>query len=337
LTVLRVACLGAGYFSQFHLGSWQRIARVDLVAICDLDLTKARVARVPAFTDLTTMLEQTKPDLLDVILPPAGHAAAIRTAVAGGIKKIICQKPFCTSLEEAQQMVALADAAGCTLIIHENFRFQPWYRFIKARLDEGRIGQIIQATFRLRPGDGQGQDAYLDRQPYFRDMPRLLIHETGVHYVDVFRYLLGNPTHVYADLRKVNPVIAGEDAGIVVFEHASGARSILDGNRCLDHGADNTRRTMGEGLFEGTKGTLTLTGDGAVTLRAFGDVNGQVILPPDTHAGFGGDCTHALQSHVVAGVLDGATLENLAADYLHVITAEKAIYAAASDARKVAI
>jgi predicted dehydrogenase len=335
--MLRVACLGAGYFSQFHVGSWRRITRVDLVGVCDLDLASAQASGVQGFADLDDMLAKVEPDLLDVILPPAGHAAAIKTAVAAGIKTIICQKPFCTSLEEAQQMVALADAASCTLIIHENFRFQPWYRFIKAQLDEGRIGQVIQATFRLRPGDGQGSDAYLDRQPYFREMPELLIHETGVHYVDVFRFLLGNATHVYADLRRVNPVIIGEDAGIVVFEPPDGVRSMLDGNRCLDHAADNTRRTMGEGLIEGTKGTLTLTGDGAVTFRAFGDVAGQVILAANTHDGFGGDCTHALQSHVVAGILDGDAVENLAADYLHVIEAEKAIYAAARDARKVAI
>ena len=42
-------------------------------------------------------------------------------------------------------------------------------------------------------------------------MPRLLIHETGVHYIDTFRYLFGTPTAVHADLRRCNPVIAGED------------------------------------------------------------------------------------------------------------------------------
>ena len=334
---LRVACLGAGYFSQFHIGSWQRMARVDLVGVCDLDLRKAKATGAHGFSDLGTMLEQTKPDLLDIILPPDGHADAIKMALAAGVRTIICQKPFCTSLKEAQQMTELADAAGTTLVIHEKFRFQPWYRFIKTQLDAGLIGEVLQATFRLRPGDGQGTDAYLDRQPYFRAMPQLLIHETGVHFVDVFRYLLGNATHVYADLRRVNPVIAGEDAGIVVFEHAHGVRAILDGNRCLDHAADNTRRTMGEGLIEGTKGTITLTGDGAVVFRAFWEIEGRIILAADTHQGFGGDCTHALQSHVVRGVLDGAQLENLAADYVHVIIAKQAIYRSAQDAQKVAI
>lgn len=324
----RVACVGAGYFSQFHIGSWQRMERATLVGVCDRDLSRAqdRAEDTPAFDDITTMLETVKPDLLDIILPPPGHAEAVRAGVAAGVQAIICQKPFCQTLAEAEQMTALAADAGIPLIIHENFRFQPWFRFIKKVLDAGKIGEVLQLTFRLRPGDGQGYDAYLDRQPAFRDMPRLLIHETGVHYVDTFSYLLGPPSHVYADLRQVNPVLKGEDAGYVLFDFPSGARALLDGNRNADHQAENTRCTMGEGLIEGTDGTLTLTGDGAVRFRAFGSLEQETVLPPDTHIGFGGDCTHALQSHVISGLLGHETLENIAADYLRVIRIEEAIY-----------
>ena len=52
-------------------------------------------------------------------------------------------------------------------------------------------------------------------------------------------------------------------------DHPGGARALFDGNRSLDHAADNLRRTMGEALIEGNGGTLTLTGDGAVLLRGF--------------------------------------------------------------------
>jgi len=44
-------------------------------------------------------------------------------------------------------------------------------------VDAGRIGMPLHVTFRLRPGDGQGPQAYLARQPYFQNMPRFLIHE----------------------------------------------------------------------------------------------------------------------------------------------------------------
>ncbi|MEO0744941.1 MAG: Gfo/Idh/MocA family oxidoreductase, partial [Pseudomonadota bacterium] len=259
---IRVACAGAGYFSQFHFGSWARMDGVDVVGACDRDIARAKATGVRAFSDLAEMLRDTTPDLLDIILPPPAHADTVRAALAAGITWIICQKPFCRDLDEARAITQEAEAAGATLIIHENFRFQPWYRAIKAQIDAGTIGTVLNATFRLRPGDGQGPRAYLDRQPYFQQMPRFLVHETAVHWIDTFQYLFGPVGSVYADLRRINPVIAGEDAGHVVFDHDSGVRALFDGNRLLDHAADNTRRTMGEALIEGTGGTLTLTGDG---------------------------------------------------------------------------
>lgn len=222
-------------------------------------------------------------------------------------------------------------------MIHENFRFQPWYRAIAAELQAGRLGHVQQATFRLRPGDGQGPEAYLDRQPYFREMPRFLIHETAVHWVDTFRYLFGTPKAVYADLRRLNPAIQGEDAGFVLFDHPAGVRALFDGNRHLDHAADNQRRTMGEALIEGTKGSLRLDGDGSLHLRAFGTQETTELLPPNRWQGFGGDCVHALQCHVVAGLRHGAPLENLGADYLQVIEIEHAIYASAEAGRKITL
>lgn len=333
---VRVACLGAGYFSQFHYGSWTRMDGATLVGSCDTDLNRAEATGLPAFDTLEAMLDATTPDLLDIILPPPAHANAIRTALAADIRWIICQKPFCLDINEAQQIVAEAEAAGATLIVHENFRFQPWYRAIKSELDAGSIGEVLNATFRLRPGDGQGPRAYLDRQPYFQQMPRFLIHETAVHWVDTFRYLFGPVQAVYADLRRINPTIAGEDAGHVIFDHGP-VRALFDGNRHLDHVADNLRRTMGEAQIEGTTGVLNLGGDGSVARRGFGQSGSTEILPPDTWDGFGGDCVHALQSHVVRAMTEGTAMENTARDYLDVIKVKDAIYASAEAGRKIGL
>lgn len=334
---LRVACLGAGYFSQFHLAAWQRIEDVALVAVADQNLSAAEATGCRAFDNLEEMVQLTTPDILDVILPPAAHADIIRRALALGVGTIICQKPFCTSLEEAREITRLADEAGVTLIVHENFRFMPWYRFVKSVLAEGRVGQLQQVTFRLRPGDGQGPEAYLDRQPYFQKMPRFLVQETAVHWVDTFTYLLGLPVSVYADLRRINPVIAGEDAGYILFEHPNGVRALFDGNRHLDHASDNTRRTMGEALFEGTEGTLSLSGDGSVTFRAFGEQQTEEILLRDTWQGFGGNCVEVLQQHVVDAMLRGGSLENTAADYCEILRIRDAIYRSAETGTKVTL
>lgn len=335
MKTLRIACVGAGYFSRFHYGSWVRMDRVRLVGACDTDIARAQATGLPAYDDLAEMLTQTTPDIVDIIAPSAEHAGAIETCIATGAKWIICQKPFCANLLEAQRIVALADRAGATVIAHENFRFQPWYRTIKAALDNNAVGQPLQATFRLRPGDGQGPRAYLDRQPYFQQMQRFLIHETGVHFIDTFRYLFGDPTAVYADLRQINPALSGEDAGVVLFDHPGGVRAVFDGNRHLDHAADNLRRTMGEALIEGTEGCLALAGDGSVTRRGFHSSAVETLVGPDTWQGFGGDCVHALQCHVVNGVLDGSAMENHARDYLTVLKTEAAIYRSAMENRKI--
>ncbi len=338
--MMRVACLGAGYFAQFHIEAWKRLPNADLVAVADHDPARAMAAGVPGYADLATMLENTRPDIVDLIVPPPAQAEAIRTALQAGVKAIICQKPFCRDLAEAEAVTADAEAAGIPLIIHENFRWQPWYRTLKTALEAGRIGQLHQLTFRFRTGDGQGPDAYLDRQPAFRTMPRLLIRETGVHWIDTFRFLLGSPSAVYAELRQMNPVLQGEDAGLVIFDHGTPdapIRAVFDGNRHLDHAADNARLTFGEAWAEGTDGVITLTGDGALRLRRFGQRDADTLLPARSYQGFAGDCVHAVQAHVLKALHGEGAFENTAREYLEVLRIENAVYASAEARRKITI
>jgi len=334
---VRVACLGAGYFSRFHYDAWKRIERVELVGAADHDISRAQETGIDAFATLGGMLEAAVPDLLDIIVPPGGHLEAIETAIEAGVRAIVCQKPFCASREEAGRAVERAARAGVTLIVHENFRFQPWYRAISGAVNNDAVGEVQQVTFRLRPGDGQGPDAYLDRQPYFQTMERFLVHETAVHWIDTFRFLLGEPETVYADLRQLNPAIAGEDAGHILFGYGNGVRALFDGNRLLDHPAANHRLTMGECMVEGATGTLSLLGDGSVWLRGFGDMEATPVLVPRDWPGFGGDCVFALQNHVIAGLLDGAPIENLAGDYLRVLDIEAEVYRSAEEHRRLEI
>lgn len=330
---LRVGCIGAGYFAAFHYDAWSRIEGAEPVAAVDRDISRAEATGLAAFDDADMMLGDIRPDIVDIITPPPTHFETIRSALSIRPKAIICQKPFCKDAIEARAAADLAAEAGVPLIVHENFRFQPWYRVMKAAMDKGDIGDLLQITFRLRPGDGQGPEAYLDRQPYFQQMPRFLVHETAVHWIDTFRYLAGLPKQVFADLRQLNPVIAGEDAGMILFDQGNGVRAVFDGNRLLDHAATNTRCTMGEALVEGTAGTLTLFGDGSVHLRSFGDIDSTEILSPTTSKGFGGDCVYHLQTHVVQALLKGSAFENTAHDYLSVIAIEDAIYRSGAEGR----
>ena len=327
---LKVTGVGSGYFSAFHYEAWARMAGVELAAVCDTDPERARrraerFSIQHTFTDVASMLDEIQPDVFDIVVPPAGHFDMISLGAERQVA-MICQKPFCTSLDEAERAVELCETTGVTLVVHENFRFQPWYRTIKSLIDEGAVGPLYQVTFRLRPGDGQGPHAYLDRQPYFQEMPRFLVHETAIHLIDVFRYLFGDVSRVYADLSRLNPVIAGEDAGMILFSFASGARGLFDGNRLADHAARNRRLTMGEMEVEGEAGTLRLDGDGRITRRAHG-ANAWIEVNYDwQNVGFGGDCVFALQRHVADVLLGDGTLENTARDYLDNLRIEDAIY-----------
>ncbi|MGR3636779.1 MAG: Gfo/Idh/MocA family protein [Shimia sp.] len=337
---LTVAVIGLGYFSQFHLQSWTSDARVDRVVATDLsnerrDWAKASYG-VEVFDALSDMLAAVDADIIDVVAPPPAHADLIAACLRAG-RIIVCQKPFCTSLTEAEAVVASAEVADTKIVIHENFRFQPWHRTIKAFLDAGRMGQVYQSRFALRPGDGRGADAYLSRQPAFREMPRLLMHETGVHFVDLFQWLFGPISGVYADLVQLNPALKGEDAGLLSLAHANGVHSLFDGNRLMDHVTDNPRRTMGEMWIEGAAGTLRLDGTGAVYFRAF-DAADETVVPlvaEIDEAAFGGGCVEYLCTHVVDAACGQGVLENEAQDYLTVIRATQAAYDSAAQGRKI--
>ncbi len=335
-----VAVVGLGYFSQLHLSAWHANPGVDLVGVTDLDADATRAASdrfgVTGFETLSELIEQTDPDIVDIVAPPQAHAVLIRTALRPG-RTIICQKPFCTSLAEAEIVAAEAETTETTLVIHENFRFQPWYRDIKRFLDQGQMGQIYQCRFDLRPGDGRGPDAYLDRQPAFQAMPRLLIHETGVHFIDLFRWLFGDITSVYADLRQLNPAIAGEDAGTMLLSHRGSVQSVFDGNRLADRPAKQPRLTMGEMRIEGEAGSLFLNGEGVVHFRPFGETNSHVLSPatPFDPQAFGGGCVAALIAHVVESLQNSTLPENTAATYLDVIRASDAAYRSHQEQRKI--
>ena len=327
---LSLAVIGTGYFSQFQCKAWQRLAEVERAAICSLYKEAAKNYAEnydfsASYTNVDIMLAEVKPDVVDVITPPATHLELIRKLVAAGCD-IICQKPFCRNFEEAQEAVQLAEAAKVKLIIHENFRFQPWYQKIHDVLMSGTLGVIYQAQFNLRPGDGRGEDAYLGRQPYFRQMPKLLIHETAIHFIDVFRYLFGDISTVWASLRRLNPVIQGEDAGIVIMHNHQGVQLVFDGNRLSSHASKDSRRTMGEMLIEGEKGCLMLDGDGQIRLRFHESREWQNVDYEWYDNDFGGDCVFQTQRAALNGLLNLSPVVNSGREYINNILVEEAIY-----------
>lgn len=338
---LRLVVVGTGFFSQYHYDAWSRIPEVEIIGIAyGADRRKAesvagRYGIGHVGNDVEHMLDEVRPDLLDIISPPETHLGYARMAHQRGIH-VISQKPLAPSLSEASQLADLSHSRGSRVVVHENWRFKPWFRELRRLLADGAVGKVHNIAFRLRPGDGQGPAAYLDRQPYFQKMERFLIHETGIHVVDVFRFLLGEIEAVSARLRHLNPSIAGEDAGYVIFDFEDGSAGLLDGNRLIDFEAKNPRLTMGEMLIEGEKGQIRLTGDGTILVRMHG---GSTRCHDYVWAdqGYAGDCVYALQKHVVDHLLRNTPLENRAEDYLRNMHVEEAIYRSQREQRTIHI
>src|SRR3712207_2687403 len=140
---LSVAIVGCGFFSREHQRAWARVPQSRVIALVDADGAKARAAAeafpgAQVFTDAEAMLDASRPDVVDIVTPPATHRALVAAAARRGIAAI-CQKPLAPTLEEAAALVAEAEQTGTTLSVHENFRFMPWFQEARAILDKGLL------------------------------------------------------------------------------------------------------------------------------------------------------------------------------------------------------
>ena len=341
---LRGAVVGAGYFSQFHYEAWSRIDAVNLAACCDLEIEKAKEVALQhgvghSFETLEAMLDsmaqQNIPlDFIDVVTGPSTHREIIETILRRKSDHpnltIICQKPLAPDYAAAVDLVETCEAAEVPLVVHENFRFQPWYREIKKLLASGVIGSTLHTiTLRHRAGDGWGEGAYLNRQAYFRTMPRMLVFETGIHAVDCFRYLMGDITKAFAHMRRLNPVIIGEDTAVGMFQFSNGGIGVYDANRFNECNGEDSRYTFGELLIEFDGGTIRSYLDGKITIQKLGQSETEHKYQPSRH-GFAGDCVFAAQTHFAEVMLAGkGDFETEARAYLSSLAVQEAMYRSA--------
>jgi predicted dehydrogenase len=185
-------------------------------------------------------------------------------------------------------------------------------------------------------GDGWGENAYLDRQPFFRDYPKLLVYETGVHFIDTFRYLLGEVTEVCANLRRLNPVIRGEETGQVFFRFVNGATAIWDANRYNEVESPSPRYTFGEMRIDAMRGHLTMDTESTIRVKLLGEP-GRNLEYPHQNVGFAGDCVYAIQRHFVDSMISGEEFETNGRDYLRTLRVVDAVYESAARSEVVSI
>jgi predicted dehydrogenase len=169
---------------------------------------------------------------LDIASPRETHASLVRLAAERGID-VLCQKPLAPTCGEAEALVRDIDRR-IRLMVHENWRFRPYYRRIAAWANEGALGTLTSGSIAVRSSgllpDADGRFPSLERQPFFRTERRLLVAETLIHHIDVARWLFGPVRLVAARLLRTSDTVAGETVATILFATEAGAPFVIDGN-----------------------------------------------------------------------------------------------------------
>lgn len=234
---LRVGIVGAGDISQYHLAAWRRLEQVELVAVCDRDLERAR-NRAQSFSvprtyiEATAMLAAERLDVLDIATWRETHGELVRLAAGRGVH-VLCQKPLTPTLAEAEQLARDVDGQ-IRLMVHENRRFAPHFRVLKSWLAAGHIGELRQCILTVHRAGlikrADGTRPSVERAPYMAAESRLLIAETFIHQFDVLRFLLGPLKVIAARTMCTEPDLPGETVATIFLETPAHAAVVVAGS-----------------------------------------------------------------------------------------------------------
>jgi predicted dehydrogenase len=183
----RVALIGLGNAGfTLHLPALEGIADATVVGGCDPDAKmRERAAarfKVPTFADFTTMLAQTTPDVVIVATPPTTHREYTLQSLAAGAH-VLCEKPFMSTIEEADEVIAAAAAAGRSVALNHEFREMPIFRAVRdAAAPSDIVFAHIWQLMDLPPWAEPGWRGQLLRGTLF---------EAGIHLVDCPMALFG--------------------------------------------------------------------------------------------------------------------------------------------------
>ena len=323
---LKGVMIGAGRFARFQVEAWRRVEGAQIVAVADVAPGRSeefseRFGIARAYQDISEMLERERPEFVDIVTRPDSHLELVRLAALHGAH-VICQKPMAPSWEGCLAMVSACNDVNVRLLIHENWRWQPWYREIKRLLDQGAVGKPFYASFVMRNSDGRGAEPY-PAQPYFRAMERLLVYEMVVHFLDTFRFLLGEIKSVFCRMGRVNQAIKGEDYTLIQLTFENGARGLIDANRIS--GPARREPISEELIVEGDRGKIRLARDCRIWLDEYGDAERPLdyAIPAE---GYRGDSVRAAQRHFISCLRTGERCESEGKDYLKTVAAVFACY-----------
>lgn len=198
---IKFAIIGCGRISYRHIEAIQANPQAELVALCDLNIIRAKErnekAGVPVYQDYNEMLGKEKIDVVNIMTPSGMHAEHAIDIITKFKKHIVVEKPLALRVKDAEELIRTArDNEVKLFVVHQN-RFNKSIQKVKKGLETDLFGRLVMGTVRLRWSRGQ---AYYDQDPW-RGVWALdggALTNQAIHHIDLLRWLVGEIESVSA-------------------------------------------------------------------------------------------------------------------------------------------
>jgi predicted dehydrogenase len=150
---IRTAIIGTGFMGRVHLEAVRRVESVETVAIAGRNAEAARrmgagfsIAMIAS--DYREVLCDPEIDAVHICTPNAQHFPMAKDALQAG-KSVLCEKPLATTVEEGEELVALAVSQGVRNCVCHNLRYYPMVQQMRCLCEAGDLGEIliVQGTY----------------------------------------------------------------------------------------------------------------------------------------------------------------------------------------------
>lgn len=194
MSKLKIGVVGAGNIAtNAHMPAYAECDNIEVVAICDLDLDRAKAAaekfNIPAyFASVEDMLANVELDAVDICTWNNGHAPVCIAAAKAG-KHVVCEKPMAMNLADAKAMEAAVNEAGVTFMLAVPGRFNTQNMYVREMLEAGELGDVYYAKVANVRRRGTPSGWFTDKKTSGGGP----VIDIGVHSIDAAWYLMGNP------------------------------------------------------------------------------------------------------------------------------------------------
>lgn len=219
---VRLAVAGVGLIGRKHVERIHALNAATLVGVCDVDPERKPVADafgVPFYRDVDELLRHERPEGLVVATPNADHGAIAEACARHAVHALI-EKPIADTVEHAQHILKVADAAGIRILVGHHRRHNPLVNKARSLVQGGVIGRLVAVSvlWALKKPDDYYQVPWRCQRPGGGPTLINLIHE-----VDTLRFICGEICQVYAQSSSAVRGLAVEDSVSVALSFETGA------------------------------------------------------------------------------------------------------------------